>query len=215
MPQPFELTVLPATKSMALLMDILHDLKLSPENVVQVKVFINPVTSAEEVLEELKAFFPGHMMPPVVFVEWLASVPVEIELIAQLPPSGRPAERVEYYNPPQYRPSNTFSRVALMRADRQIYLSGLYANEPSRGEPQAVLLFGQLAEILKKTGSDMRHLVKATYYVSDHDAARWVDRTRPKIFDPLRPPAASKLTVHGVARPERTMTVDMIAVEAR
>ncbi|MBN1851882.1 MAG: hypothetical protein JW829_04130 [Pirellulales bacterium] len=215
MPQPFELTALPTTKSMALLMDILQDLKLTPEHVVQVKVFVNPVTSAKEVLEELRAFFPGQRMPPVVFVEWLASVPVEIELIAQLPPSGRPAAGVQYYNPPQYRPSNTFSRVALMRADRQIYLSGLYANKPSRGEPQADLLFGRLAEVLEKTGSDMRHLVKATYYVSDHDAARWVDRTRPKIFDPLRPPAASKLMVHGVARAERTLTVDMIAVQAQ
>jgi hypothetical protein len=59
----------------------------------------------------------------------------------------------------------------------------------------------------------MRHLVKATYYVSDNDAARWIDRTRPKRFDPVRPPAASKLMVHGVGHPHRTMTVDMIAVE--
>ena len=58
----------------------------------------------------------------------------------------------------------------------------------------------------------MRHLVKATYYVSDNDAARWVDRTRPRVFDPVRPPAASKLMVHGVGHPRRTMTVDMIAV---
>ena len=101
-----------------------------------------------------------------------------------------------------------------MRADRQIYLSGLYASKPSRGEPQAKDLFEQLDEILTKTGSDMRHLVKATYYVSDNDAARWVDRTRFKVFDETRPPAASKLMVHGVGRPERTMTVDMIAVEA-
>ena len=81
-------------------------------------------------------------------------------------------------------------------------------------EPQADLLFGQLEEILKKTGSDMRHLVKATYYVSDDDAARWIDRTRPKVYDPIRPPAASKLMVHGVGHAQRTMTVDMIAVEA-
>lgn len=214
MPQGYELTVLPATKSMSNLMDTLKCLKLGPEHVVQVKVFINPVTSAEEVLAEVQKFFPDQMTPPIVFVEWLASLPVEIEMIAQLPPSDKPVKNVEYFNPPIYRPSNTFSRVALMGADRQIYLSGLYATKPSRGEPQADLLFGQMAEILAKTGSDMRHLVKATYYVSDDDAARWVDRTRPKIFDPWRPPAASKLMVHGVARPGLTMTVDMIAVES-
>ena len=101
-----------------------------------------------------------------------------------------------------------------MRAPRQIYLAGLYANQPSRGQPQAEQLFGQLKDILGETGSDMRHLVKATYYVSDDDAARWVDRTRPKVFDPVRPPAASKVMVHGVGHPQRTMTIDMIAVEA-
>jgi len=59
----------------------------------------------------------------------------------------------------------------------------------------------------------MRHLAKATYYVADHDAARWVDRVRPRVFDPDRPPAASKVMVHAVGMVGRTMTVDMIAVE--
>ncbi len=214
-PEGFGLTVLPTTKSMTRLMKTLGQLKLAPEHVVQVKVFLNPVTSAEDVLREVQAFFPDQLTPPVIFVEWLASLPVEIEMIAQLPPSDESAERVEYFDPPEFRPSNTFSRVALMRAKRQIYIAGLYASKPSRGEPQADLLFGQLQEILTKTGSDMRHLVRATYYVSDNDAARWVDRTRPKIFDPESPPAASKLMVHGVGQAERTMTVDMIAVEAK
>ncbi|NQU20874.1 MAG: RidA family protein [Candidatus Nealsonbacteria bacterium] len=215
--QPAEggLTMLPTTKSMMSLMKTLGHLKLSPQHVVQVKVFLKPVTSAEDILREVRKFFPDQITPPVVFVEWLASMPVEIEMIAQLPLSGKPAENVEYFTPPEVRPSNTFSKVALMRAERQIYISGLYARKPSRGEPQAKYLFEQLDEILTKTGSDMRHLVKATYYVSDNDAARWVDRTRPRIYDPMRPPAASKLMVHGVGQAGRTMTVDMIAVGDR
>ena len=119
------------------LMKTLGYLKLSPKDVVQVKVFLKPVTSAEEVLREVQKSFPDQIMPPVVFVEWLASMPVEIEMIARLPLSDKPAEGVEYFDPPEYRPSNTFSRVALMRAERQIYISGLYASKPSRGEPQA------------------------------------------------------------------------------
>lgn len=213
-PEGFELTKLPTTKSMTRLMKTLGQLKLAPEHVVQVKIFLNPVTSAEDVLREVQAFFPDQLTPPIVFVEWLAALPVEIEMIAQLPTSDELAKPVEYYDPPEFRPSNTFSRVALMRAKQQIYIAGLYARKPSRGEPQARYLFEQLDEILAETGSDMRHLVKATYYVSDNDAARWVDRTRPRIFDPERPPAASKLMVHGVGLSERTMTVDMIAVES-
>jgi enamine deaminase RidA (YjgF/YER057c/UK114 family) len=212
--QPDEggLTESAVARSMTGLMKTLGHLNLAPTQVVQLKVFLRPATSAGEVRREIQKFFPGQLTPPMVFVEWLAAVPVEIELIAQWPISGPPGENVEYFTPPEVRPSNTFSKVALVRTERQIYISGLYARVPSRGEAQAKYVFQQLQEILAKTGSDMRHLVKATYYVSDDDAARWIDRTRPLIFDPMRPPAASKLMVHGVGMLGRTMTVDMIAV---
>ncbi len=201
-------------RAMSELMDTLDLLQLEPEHVVQVKVFLRPVTSAEEVLREVEKFFPDQMTPPVVFVEWLASVPIEIEMVAQLPPSDEGGERLEFFTPPEVRPSHIFSRVALVRADRKIYVSGQYARKPSRGEPQAIYVFEQLQEILDQVGSDMRHLAKATYYVADHDASRWVDRTRPTVFDPQRPPAASKATVHAVGMEGRTMTIDMIAVES-
>lgn len=212
-PDDGDLTESAVVRSMSKLMRTLGHLKLSPEQVVHIKIFLRPMTSAEEVLQEVEKFFPNQTTPPVVFVEWLASVPIEIEMIAQLPLSGKAAEKVEYFTPPEFRPSHTFSRAALVRTDRQIYISGQYARKPSRGEPQARFVFTQLQEILDKTGSDMRHLAKAMYYVCDDDAARWVDRTRPLVFDPERPPAASKVMVHGMGMPERTMTIDMIAVE--
>ncbi|NLY01743.1 MAG: RidA family protein [Rhodopirellula sp.] len=208
------LTESAVTRSMSKLMTTLGHLKLSPKQVVQLKIFVRPVTSSEDVLAEVRKFFPDQTLPPVVFVEWLAAVPVEIEMIAQLPLEGKAEENLEYYTPPEVRPSNTFSKVALVRTDRQIYISGQYARQPSRGEAQAKFVFDQLQEILKKTGSDMRHMAKAMYYVCDDDAARWVDRTRPLVFDPDRPPAASKVMVHGMGMEQRTMTVDMIAVQS-
>ncbi|MEN6495932.1 MAG: Rid family hydrolase [Thermoguttaceae bacterium] len=211
-PDGGSLTESATVRSMSKLMKTLEHLKLSPKQVVQVKIFLQPVTSAPEVLREVQKFFPGQTTPPVVFVEWLASVPIEIEMIAQLPPSDKAGKDLVYYTPPEFRPSNTFSKVALVRTDRQIYISGQYAQKPSRGELQAKYVFSQLKEILEKTGSDMRHLAKATYYVCDDDAARWVDRTRPTVFDPDLPPAASKLMVHAVGMEGRTMTIDMIAV---
>ena len=213
LPEDGGLTESATVGAMSRLMATLDHLHLAPEHVVQVKVFLRPVTSAEEVLREVQAFFPDQMTPPVVFVEWLASVPIEIEMVAQLPPSDGAAEDLEYFNPPDVWPSHVFSRAALVRTNRQIYISGQYAREPSRGEPQALYVFEQLQEILDETGSDMRHLVKGTYYAADHDASRWIDRTRPTVFDPDRPPAASKAQVHAVGMEGRTMTIDMIAVE--
>ncbi len=199
-------------KSLSALLGRLEQLELSPAQVVQVKVFLMPASSADKALGEVKRLFPGQLAPPVVFVEWIASVPVEIELVARLPLTDKPAETVQYYNPPEVNPSPTFSRVSLVRTERQVYISGLSARGAGDGEAQARDVFAQLKTILAKTGGDMLHLAKATYYVSDDDASRWLDKLRPELFDPKRPPAASKVTVHGVGQPDRTLTIDMIAV---
>jgi enamine deaminase RidA (YjgF/YER057c/UK114 family) len=211
-PEKGELAVSAVTKSLSTLLKTLGQLKLSPAQVVQLKVFLTPATSADEALREVKKLFPGQLTPPVVFVEWIASAPVEIELVAQLPLTGKAAETVEYYNPPEVKPSPTFSRVALVRTERQIYTSGLSARAAGAGEAQARDVFAQLKSILAKTSGDMLHLVKATYYVSDDDAGKALDKLRPEFFDPERPPAASKVTIHGVGQPARTLTMDMIAV---
>jgi len=211
-PQQGGLAASAVARSLSTLLKTLDHLKLTPADVVQVKVFLSPASSADEVLAEVKRLFPGQLAPPVVFVEWIASVPVEIELVAQLPTTDEPAESIEYYNPPEMKPSPTFSRVALVRTDRQIYISGLSARAPGDGEAQARDVFAQLASILTETGSDMLHLAKATYYVSDDDASRAFDKLRPELFAPDRPPAASKVTLHGVGQPNRTLSMDMIAV---
>jgi enamine deaminase RidA (YjgF/YER057c/UK114 family) len=214
-PEEGGLTVPPVDKSMSRLMKTLEELKLRPAHVVQVRVFVKPATSAGEILDALKKFFPGQMVPPVVFVEWIAPVPVEIELIACLPAAGKPVQSPEYYNPPDVRPAHTFSRVALVHTERQIFVSGLYARAAGKGEAQATDVFEQLQAILKQAGGDMLHLAKASYYVSDDDAGRGFDRVRPRFFDQLHPPAASKVMVHGVGRVQRTLTMDMIATGVR
>jgi len=206
------LTVSAVDKSMSILWKLLDDLNLSPAQVVQLKVFLRPASSADEVLRKLKEYFPDQMTPPVVFVEWLAPPPVEIELIAALPLTNESAPSVQYYNPPDVRPMQVFSRVALVRTQRQIYTSGLFARKPGRGQDQALDVLDQLQGILDKTGSDLRHMAKATYYVCDDESARGMDRARLWRYDQDRPPAASKCMVHGVGQTGRTLTMDIIAV---
>jgi enamine deaminase RidA (YjgF/YER057c/UK114 family) len=202
--------------SMAGLWKTLDTFKLTPAHVVQLKVFLRPALEADEVRHALKKYFPGQMIPPVVFVEWLGRPPVEIELIAQLPLTGESAPKVEYYNPPDVRLSQLFSRVALVRTDRQIYISSLFVKkETGRRMEEALGVFDQLEAILAKTGSDLRHMAKATYYVSDDGAAAGMDRVRLWRYDLDSPPAASKCMVHGVGKAKRTMTLDMIAVSSQ
>ncbi|MCC6492282.1 MAG: RidA family protein [Pirellulales bacterium] len=200
--------------SMAGLLKMLEDLKLSTDNVVHIKVFLRPASSADDVRQKLRAYFPDRPLPPVAFVEWLAPPPVEIELVAQLPESGEDAPRIEYFDPPEVLPMQIFCRATLVRAGRQIYVGGLFAREPGNGQAQALDVFDQLQSILDRTGSDLRHLAKGTYYVSDDDSARGMDRARLWLYDQDRPPAASKCMVHGVGQPDRTLTMDMIAIDA-
>ena len=211
-PEEGSLAASAVSRSLSTLWKTLGQLKLSPAQVVQVKVFLKPATSADAALREVQKLFPGQLAPPVVFVEWIAAVPVEIELIAQLPPAGGPAPSLEYYNPPDVMPSPTFSRVALVHTQRQVYISGLSARAAGSGEEQVRDVFEQLKSILDQTQGDMLHLAKASYYVTDDDVNKPLDKVRSKFFDPQRPPAASKVTVHGVGQAERTLTMDMIAV---
>jgi enamine deaminase RidA (YjgF/YER057c/UK114 family) len=211
-PEKGALAMSAVTKSLSTLLERLAQLQLSPAHVVQLKVFLTPASSADEVLDEMKRLFPDQLTPPVVFVEWTASAPVEIELVAQLPSTGTPAETVELYNPPDVKPSPTFSRAALVRSARQIFISGLSSRDTGDGEAQARDVFAQLKAILAETGGDMLHLAKATYYVSDDEASKALDRARLEWFDSQRAPAASKVTVHGVGQPGRTLTTDMIVV---
>ena len=208
-----ELTMSAVDKSMAGLWKELETFHLTPAHVVQLKVFLRPALAADEVRQELKKYFPGQMLPPVVFVEWLAPPPVEIELVAQLPPADESAPKVDYYDPADVRPSQLFSRAALVRSDRQIYVSSLFSPKATgRREEEAIAVFDQLESVLAEAGSDLRHLAKATYYVSDDGAASGMDRLRLWRYDLECPPAASKCMVHGVGKAERTMTLDMIAI---
>jgi enamine deaminase RidA (YjgF/YER057c/UK114 family) len=217
-PEESDVAVPAVTKSMSTLCRTLGLLKLSPAHIVQLRVFLRPITSADDTLRELKKFFPGQMTPPVVFVEWNAAPQAEIELIAQLPATDKAAEGLEFFTPPDVRPLPIFSRVALVRSERRIYTSGLFARKVANamtsagGEAQAGDVFAQLKEILAHTGSDMSHLAKAMYYVCDPYASRGFDITRPQLLDPQRPPAASLIMVHGVGKSGRTLTMDMIAV---
>jgi enamine deaminase RidA (YjgF/YER057c/UK114 family) len=201
---------------MAGLWKLLDTFELTPAHVVQLKVFLRPAAAAEEVRRELKKHFPDQMLPPVVFVEWLADPPVEIELVAQLPSTGESTPKVEHYDPSEVRPTQLFSRVALVRADRQIYISSLFVKEPTgRRLEEALAVFDQLEAILAQAGSDLRHMAKGTYYVTDAGSASGMDRVRLWRYELGTAPAASKCMVHGVGKADRTMTLDMIAVEAR
>ncbi len=205
-----------AKNTLASLKKTLDWLGCKPEDVVQCKSFLKPITAAEEVKKEFEAMFGKDKVPPLVFVEWDSTLPIEIELIANAPkPKDANPPAIEFLTPPGMTASPVYCRVARVNAPETIYLSGLYSENPGTGTEEVESVFAQLQDTLKKSGSDLKHLAKATYYVSGDDASNQLNLLRPKFYDPKRPPAASKAMVSGVGRKDRTITFDMIAVKAR
>lgn len=198
------------------LQETLKFLGRRPDDILQVKCFLQPMEEADVVQAEIKRFFGTRQVPPVSLVEWQSgsSVPIEIEIIV-FGGSNQTGPVVEYLTPHGMKASPVFSRVARINHSKSIYVSGLYpAEESGETVPEVEQLFSSLKRILKKSGSDLTHLVKATYYVSADHTSKSLNELRPKYYDPVRPPAASKAKVADVGQSGAGITLDMIAVPA-
>lgn len=208
-PGDFEQAI-PAT--LAQLRSDLEGAGLGLDDVVQIKSFVGDMAKAGRLQEIVAASFGGALAPPQVVTEWRQdAVAAEIELIAAAPPSQGPVtgSAVQYTEPILGR----YSRVARVNTGRPVFLSGLYG-QSADPVAQVAEMFDALRRLLTDSGSDVRHLVKSTYYVADPAVDERFNVVRPTIYDPAGPPAASKLGVRGTGRPGRASTFDMIAVTA-
>ncbi|MCA8998395.1 MAG: hypothetical protein KDA80_15460 [Planctomycetaceae bacterium] len=186
-------------------------LQLTKAHVVQLKCFVKPMKDIDIVEKQIAKFFEGEPIPPVSHVEWISgSYPIEIELIAWAPESDG-SESVSYSTPPWMKSSPVYSRVARIHGNDRIYLPGFFAKESGSGAEQVRSVFEQMEQALEQSGSDLKHLAKATYYVSDDKVSADLNRLRPDYYDPARPPAASKAMVSAIGIADRTLTIDMIA----
>jgi len=103
-----------------------------------------------------------------------------------------------------------FSHVVRANSETLIYTSGLTGQGDA--EAQVRSIFRSLHGLLATPSSDFRHLAKATYYVTDEGTAAKLAEVRKELYNPARPPAASKAYVAGVGAEGKAVTIDMIAV---
>jgi enamine deaminase RidA (YjgF/YER057c/UK114 family) len=200
-------------KTLDSLRNTLKFMGLDDSHVVQCKCFLTPMTARDEVVKEFDDFFGKGKVPPLVFVEWKSSLPIEIELIAHAPATkGKSHDAIAFLTPPGMTASRVFSRVVRVPSGRTIYIGSLVSPIKGDGKAQVEGTFDQLRKLLDLTGSDFHHLVKATYYVSDDDCSRRLNELRPNYYDKDRPPSASKAMVVDVGNSERSLAIDMIAV---
>src|SRR5204863_2273534 len=140
------------------------------EDILQLKALMEPISEGPAVRKEIVDYF-GATAPPVVFVEWISpkpNPPIEIELIAKARGDfSKEPESVSFLTPPGTTSTKVFSRIARVNQGKLIYLSGLHGSKSPDPAIEIRESFDTVGEILKQTGSDFEHLVKAKYYVSN------------------------------------------------
>ncbi|MEO2020703.1 MAG: Rid family hydrolase [Pirellulaceae bacterium] len=197
-------------KTLKGLLETLQFMGLDRRHVVRVKCFLKPMSQVKQVNQEIARFFGDGSQPPVSHVQWNSgSRAIEIEMVVYAP-LQKETGSISYLTPPGSKASPVFSRIARIHGNQRVYVSGLVARQDGDGEAQVRDIFDSLRGTLADCGSDLRHLAKATYYVSDGDASSQLNAVRPSIYDPARPPAASKAMVAGSGHARRTVTMDII-----
>ena len=115
-----------AVKSMTTLLDVVKQLNLHPSQIVQLKVFIDSAAKTKRCVPKLKQLFPDQLVPPVIFVEWIASAPVEIEMVAHLPRDNLESrETLRFLHASECQAFASFSKAALVQTERQIFIRDL------------------------------------------------------------------------------------------
>lgn len=194
--------------------ETLHAMGLKKKDIVQIKSFVRPMSDLSIVEKEYSKFFKGETIPPLVYVEWTSIDPIiEIELIASSPKtSDKPSAQLEYITPAGMTASPVYSKVVRVNYGTKIYLSGLYGNKLGEAKAELASIFSAMDSILKSSGSDFKHLAKATYYVGNDTYSAELNSIRPKFYDSKFPPAASKAMVKGLGLPHAGVSIDMIGV---
>ena len=94
-----------------------------------------------------------------------------------------------------------------------VFFSGVSGESGLAPEEEVESLFRILERRVGEVGSDMSHLVKATYLVSDREMDATFSELRLRYLDPDRPPAASKVSRSFVDAEGRTLLIDMVATK--
>jgi len=201
-------------KTLAGLKKTLDHLGLGLEHVVQLKCFLQPMSDIEQTYAEIEELFGDQLAPPTSVVEWISSLPIEIEMVVHSPQASA-TDAITHEWLSWLTVSPVYCRYSRIPGDTQIYISGCFGAAETDDSAQVATVFQQLQDRLTAAGSDLKHMAKATYYVSTDAASTAVNEIRPTLYDSQHPPAASKALVQGVGLAGRTFTLDMIAAPAQ
>lgn len=209
-----------ARKTLEGLHKTLKQIGLEASHVVSIKTFLDPMYKVAKVDEVISSFYPSDKTPAVTHVEWKSKDTIEIEMVAYLPADVQvegadDSKSVQHFWLDWLSVSPVYCRYTLINTDSRIYISEILSNDQLGYEEEIHALFAELKRRLAHFNSDLNHLAKATYYVSDEGVSGPFGKLRHDYYDPKHPPAASKATVESLGNPDRTILIDMIAAPVK
>jgi hypothetical protein len=102
--------------------------------------------------------------------------------------------------------------VAIVRGGPRIFTGSVVSRTAGDGPAEVRGMYRELESLLHEAGSDLKHMAKATYFVGNDGASKALNQVRGELYDPRRPPAASKAAVEDTGFEGRASVLDMIAV---
>jgi enamine deaminase RidA (YjgF/YER057c/UK114 family) len=182
----------------------------SADRIVQIRAFADLTSPPDLFYEQVRKVFADQpYLPAVVVAPWGRSGAPEIEVIAAGRP-GFPIEPgwIEYHEPT----GKVFSRATRLNSRSLLFFAGMVSSQPGDAEIQARNIFEQLEYWLEQSGSDFRHLAKATYWLADRPATEALRKLRLQKYDPSRPPADSGFLAENIGYEGRCLNLDWIAI---
>jgi enamine deaminase RidA (YjgF/YER057c/UK114 family) len=200
-------------------------LGLGLDDVVETRSFVAPMEGdLNRVRERFRHGFANRPVPASTFLECTAPAPsIEIEYVVssrKVPLAERlkrhnlsaeAGDTVAYLTPPWMTASPVFCRATQVQRGPLVYFGGV-AGDPAAEGGEIRDLFRRLDRTARQAGCDLRHLAKATYFVSRAELVPQMGKIRPEFYDPKRPPAASLATVRGAGG--AGVRLDMIGGES-
>lgn len=183
----------------------------SKKDIVQVRAFITPYEDRAALEREVRAFFDPLPIPPLVVTAWISTFPAEIEVIARGGDRTSAATELEFPAFPGLPNSTRFSRACVVPANFDlVFTSTFFGFGSAQPREEMRMIFDQLTGALLAAGGSYQTLVKATYAWTGDEARDALNRFRDVHYAPLRPPAASGVTVATTGQPGSRASLDMI-----
>ncbi|MBL8238726.1 MAG: hypothetical protein JNM66_14980 [Bryobacterales bacterium] len=177
-------------------------------DVLRVTCLLSGLEEIGEVRTRVAAAFPAAVLTAVQAQRLHDKSLAECEAVARL--RTKPAEALTMLNPPEMNPAATYSKGALIGAERMILTGSQMA---FRSEDKDVhLAFQRMAKTLEAAKSSMKHVAFSSLFSLSNGVTAKIRAARFDYYDKAKPPASTLLVFEGLPSMDASFAIELVAV---